>query len=116
MTGRPVSIGALAVAIAVISATPAGAKRSCGTLPGGPVPRTITIFHGPVTCAQARAAAKNYSAGRGTFHGPANGPRSDQSITLPGGWRCSVIEQGGASCVRGGSRRSPREAIGFVLD
>jgi hypothetical protein len=116
MYKRLIAIASLTALLAAISAVPAAAERSCGTLPGGPAPRTVTIFHGPVSCAQARAAAKDYSTGRSTFHGPVNGPRSDQYITLPGGWRCSVIEQGGASCSRGGSPRNPRDLIGFVLD
>jgi hypothetical protein len=66
-----------------------------------------------VTCAQARAAVKNYVSGHGKFHGPPNGPRAKQYVTLPGGWRCSVLEQGGAACQRGGTRRDPREEIGF---
>jgi hypothetical protein len=67
------------------------ANRSCGALPGGPAPRVVTIFHGSMSCAQARSVAKSYA--HGTFHGPVNGPRSDQYVTVPGGWRCSVIEQ-----------------------
>jgi hypothetical protein len=108
--------GLIAVGAALSTIPAAAAERSCGTLPGGPVPRTVTILHGPVTCPEARAAAKEYSTGEGTFHGPKNGPRSAQYITLPGGWRCSVIEQGGAACARGGSRSNPREQIGFILD
>jgi hypothetical protein len=116
MHRRLSTIAILAALAAAICAAPAAAERSCGTLPGGPAPRVVTIFHGPVSCAQARGAAKDYIAGRSTFHGPVNGPRSDQYITLPGGWRCSVIEQGGAACVRGGSRLNPHEQIGFILD
>ena len=113
---RLTTIAILAVLAAAISATPAAANRSCGSLPGGAAPRVVTIFHGPVSCAQARRAARDYIAGNSKFHGPVNGPRSDQYITLPGGWRCSVIEQGGAACERGGSRLNPHEQIGFILD
>lgn len=43
------------------------------------------------------------------FHGLAAGPRSEQYVTLPGGWRCGVVEQGAAGCSRGGA------SIGLVL-
>jgi len=105
----------LSAAIAASSTTPAAAaSRSCGALPGGPAPRVVTIYRGAVSCTQARNVAKSYA--HGTFHGPVNGPRAAQYITVPGGWRCSVIEQGGATCVRGGSKLDPRDEIGFILD
>ena len=113
------AVGAVATIFAVsaaVAVSPAAASRGCGTLPGGVAPRRVTILRGPVSCTQARAAAKDYIAGRGSFHGPASGPRAAQYVTLSGGWRCSVIEQGGAVCARDGSRRDPREQIAFVLD
>jgi hypothetical protein len=116
MRSYPVPVVIAALLAVCIDVTPAVASRACGALPGGPVRRTVTVLHGPVTCAMAREAAKDYLAGRSTFHGPPEGPRSAQYITLPHGWRCSVIEQGGAACTRGGSLRAPRELIGFVLD
>jgi hypothetical protein len=113
-------VGMVAVTVAALAAIPANAAgRSCGTVHGGgstgnggPVVRVET--DGPVTCAQARAAVRNYVAGHGKFHGPPNGPRAKQYVTLPGGWRCSVIEQGGADCQRGGTRQNPREEVGFT--
>jgi hypothetical protein len=108
MYKRLIASTSAVAAIAAVAATPATANRSCGALPGGPAPRIVTIFHGSMSCAQARSVAKSYA--HGTFHGPVNGPRSDQYVTIPGGWRCSVIEQGSAACSRG------RELIGFVVD
>jgi hypothetical protein len=112
MRRRLTIIAILAFLVAAISATPAAANRGCGAIGGGhqPVPRTVTIYRGRLSCAQARMVAKGYISGRGTFHGPVNGPRSDQYVTLPGGWRCSVIEQGAADCTRGGA------LVGFVVD
>jgi hypothetical protein len=115
MRTRPLTIAILAALAAMTSVTPADASRSCRVLPGGGAPHTVSIFHGRLSCAQARTVAKSYVHG-GTFHGPINGPRSAQYLTLPGGWRCSVIEQGGASCARGGTRANPSELIGFTLD
>jgi hypothetical protein len=111
---RLTTVSIFAAVAAAISAAPAAASRSCGALPGGPVRRAVTIYRGSLSCGRARSVAKSYA--HGTFHGPVNGPRSAQYVTIPGGWRCSVIEQGGAGCVRGGSRSNPREQIGFIVD
>lgn len=112
MHRRLITIAILAAAVASVSATSAGASRSCGSINRGgePVPRTVEILSGPLSCAAARAVAESYVSGRGTFHGPPNGPRSNQYITLPGRWRCSVVEQGGAACRRGS------DEVAFVVD
>jgi hypothetical protein len=111
---RLVTVVSLAAVMAVLCATPAAAgSRSCGTVRAGHDAARVTIFRGRVSCVQARRASKDYISGRGTFHGTPNGPRSKQYVTLPGGWRCSVIEQGGAACTRGGSSLKPRDMIGF---
>jgi hypothetical protein len=117
MRMRLTIITVLTAVVAAISATPAAAaaERSCGTVRAGRNAARVTILHGPVSCTQARAASKNYIAGHSTFHGPVNGPRSGQYITVPGDWRCSVIEGGAAVCTRGGSRVNPREMIGFSV-
>jgi hypothetical protein len=113
----PVGVVVAVLALfATVAAPRAAASRACAALPGGPAPRQVTILRGPVSCAQARAAAKAYLAGRGVFHGPAGGPRAAQYVTFSSGWRCSVVEQGGAACVRGGRLRDPRERIWFILD
>ena len=108
-------IGLLAaVAGTALAAGPAMAARSCGTVAKGAV--RVTIARGPESCAQARGVAKSYIAGRGTFHGPPNGPRADQYVTIPGGWRCSVVEQGSVGCFKGGSTYlGAREQIGWIM-
>jgi hypothetical protein len=84
--------------------TPSGEHfRHCGTVTKSSDQIRVEILSGPVSCLQARQAAGSYAAGEGTFHGPVNGPRSQQYVTLPNGWRCGVIEQGSVSCGRGGS-------------
>ncbi len=107
------------VVVAAISAVPAAAERSCGTVRGetvrggiSPAAR-VTILRGRVSCAQARTAAKDYTVGPSTHHGPVNGPFSEQYITLPGGWRCTLVTGEVASCTRGGSSLNPRDEIGF---
>lgn len=100
----------------VASAAPAArAAGTCGSVRAGhDEALRITVVMGAVSCAEARTAARNYISGKGTFHGPSNGPRSAQYITLPKGWRCSVIHGGSASCGRNSQTR-PTEAIGFEL-
>ena len=115
---RPFLIVAVLGAVAAgFAGTPAGAAtRSCGTVTAGHQKVSVMISRGPVTCTRSRAAAKTYISGRGTFHGPANGPRADQYVTLPGGWRCSVIEQGSVTCVSAGSNLSnARNVIGWTI-
>jgi hypothetical protein len=119
MYRRLTTIAILAAAVAVVVATPAAASRSCGTVRGetvrgGIIPAArVTILRGRVSCAQARTAAKDYKVGPSTHHGPANGPSSEQHITLPGRWRCTLISGEVASCSRGGSSLNPREVIVF---
>lgn len=97
------TVGLLAVVAAAISAPAAASTRSCGTVTAKGQAVSVSIGRGRVSCAQARGVAKSYISGRGTLHGPSNGPRADMYVTIPGGWRCSVIEQGGAGCTSGGS-------------
>lgn len=112
MYARLTTIAVVAAVAAAILATPAAAERACGSIVGGhqPVPRTVTIYSGRLSCARARAVAKSYINGRGTFHGPRSGPRSAQYVTLPGGWRCGVVEQGAVGCRRLAAQ------VGFVVD
>jgi hypothetical protein len=109
-------VAGLAAAVAVIPVAPAAAERSCGTVHGtqGAL-HGVTIRQGRLTCTQVRAIAKEYASGQAKFHGPPNGPRADQYDTLPGGWRCSVIEQGTVGCVRRRSHK-PAESIGWIVD
>jgi hypothetical protein len=108
---------------AAIFASPAWATRSCGTTRiafgagHGSGPVRLTVLRGRVSCAQTRTAMRNYFGGHGTLRGPANGPRSQQTIVLPGGWRCGPLEQGIARCMSGGSNYlNARDAIeGFLV-
>jgi hypothetical protein len=109
-------IGLLAaVAGTALTAGPAMAARSCGTVTAKGAAVRVTLARGPESCAQARGVAKSYISGRGTFHGPPNGPRAEQYVTIPGGWRCSVVEQGAVGCFKGGSTYlAAGEQIGWV--
>jgi hypothetical protein len=105
----------LAVVVAVASAllvsvAPATAReRSCGnvtTFRTGSL--RVVITRGGESCSRVRGVAKSYMEGHFTVHGP-DGPTG--YVTMSGGWRCSVINQGFASCQRGGSSLKPREAF-----
>jgi hypothetical protein len=106
----------LAVITAIaFTATAAAAMRSCGAITVKGQRVSVTIARGTVSCAQARGVARSYVSGHGTLHGSPSGPRADMYVTLPGGWRCSVVEQGGAACKGGGSSHgSARNLVEFV--
>jgi len=97
----------LALFVPVASATARG--RSCGnvtTFRTGSL--RVVITRGGESCSHIRSVAKRYMEGHFTVHGP-DGPTG--YVTMSGGWRCSVINQGFASCQRGGSPMKPREAF-----
>jgi hypothetical protein len=107
------SIAAFGVVASVILApSTAGSQHSCGTVT---TPRTgtlrVTITRGPAECGRVKAVAKRYMEGRFTVHGP-DGPTG--YVTLSGGWRCSVLNQGAASCQHGGSPTKPHEEFKLV--
>lgn len=115
MYRRLVTIVILASSVAALSATPAAAERSCGTVHAGRYAARVTISRGPMSCAQARAVARSYISGRGTAHVGRGRSRSEEYVTFPGGWRCSGLEQGGASCIGGGSNYlTARDRFGFL--
>jgi hypothetical protein len=114
MYRRLITIASLTTVVAAISATPAAANRTCGTVVIGGVQRErVTILRGQVSCAQARAAIISFGSGHGIEHGGRNAPFSRKTWTIPGGWSCGVGAGGGA-CIRGGSNyRNARDWVGY---
>lgn len=82
---------------------------SCGVIAYRGARAKVLIEAGRLSCGQARSAGLAYVRGEGEFHGPPSGPRSEQYVTLPGGWRCGPVEQGTVGCSRGGA------SIGLIL-
>jgi hypothetical protein len=72
------------------------------TLAGPGASFYVTVYKDPVVCRTARPVLRDFLNGKGTRHGPANGPLADQYWTLDGGWRCGHGAGGGA-CIHGGS-------------
>jgi hypothetical protein len=102
MYRRFMTIASLTAALAAISASPAGASRSCGTahlLQGGGA--RVTIVHGSSSCAEARGVVRLYGSSRGTEHYLNHG-RGLSYATYPGGWVCGALERGYSRCFRGG--------------
>lgn len=90
------TVAILTAAVAAIAATPASASRSCG----GIKDYQVTVTRGSVSCANARTVAKEWETGTGVLHRvPAYTLWYD---SLPGGWECSSLNMGHATCVRGG--------------
>jgi hypothetical protein len=110
-----------AAALSVMAASSAGAQRSCGTthLHGGALVR-VSVAHGSVSCASARAIVKRYGTGtvhyscKGTNGGPP--PHACLYTTYPGGWRCGALEQGASACWRGATTtRTARDVVWLFL-
>jgi hypothetical protein len=98
--------------IASAQAVPAAhtASRSCGTVRAEGVTFTVTISRGAVPCKTARTVLQAFMSGKGTLHGPPNGPAFQQTWTLDG-WSCGHGTGGGA-CIRGGATyRTARDYI-----
>lgn len=80
---------------------PPAAEGSCRTVTARHQAVHVMVGRGRVSCAQARAVANSYISGHGTFH---EGPSQAATyITIPGGWKCSTEEMGGAGCTSAGS-------------
>lgn len=95
------TIAILTTAVAAISASPANAERSCGSIHGEGQALKVTIARGHASCTQARQITSSFFSG----HWPRHGGPSMASLywSLPGGWRCTLRTNGGAGCWRGGS-------------
>jgi len=104
----------LTAAVCAIAATPAAAKRSCGTervQPGttgppktgstsGPgIPYKIIVWRGNVSCRKARSLIKATGEGKGTWHEAPD--IAAIYTTFPLGWRCALATGGNYGCVRG---------------
>ncbi len=114
MHRRLTIIAILTAIVAAIFATPAAAKRSCGTervppgtsgppktgLPFGPgIPYKIVVWRGSVSCRKARSLIKATGEGKGTWH---EAPDFAGIYTsFPGGWRCSPTGTGGVTAAGG---------------
>ena len=105
------AIAGLVAVVATISASSAAASRSCGTthLLQGDASVRVTIDHGSVSCAEARAVIRLYGSSREIPHGPTRHGYG----TYPEypGWRCYPLFHGDAKCQRGGSIHHPRDKI-----
>jgi hypothetical protein len=113
-TAAASSSSAIAGELSGVAATPATAKRSCGTelvQPGtlgppktgsttGPgIPYKIVVWRGSVSCSKARSLIKATGEGKGTWH---EAPDIAGIYTsFGGGWRCALATGGGYGCVRG---------------
>jgi hypothetical protein len=111
--------GFLAAAVAVMivlapaaSASPTvhEATRSCADIRSEASTFTVTIEKGNVSCSTARKVLEAFMSGKGTEHGPPDGPQADQTWTVDG-WSCGHGAGGGA-CIHGGANyRVARDQI-----
>lgn len=61
----------------------------------------MTIQKGTPSCSTARKVLRAFLTGKGTLHGPVNGPAYKQTYTV-GAWTCGTGTGGGA-CFKGGT-------------
>jgi hypothetical protein len=114
MYRRLTMIAVLTAVGVALAATPAAAKRSCGTelvRPGtiGPpktgstsnpgLPYKIIVWRGSVSCRKARSLIKATGEGKGTWHEAPD--LAGIYTSFPGGWRCALATGGDYGCWRG---------------
>jgi hypothetical protein len=108
----------VAVIATAVLALGAGATALAGVVPGYPHSHhcpsfelgsgtfrdrfQVTVLKGNVSCPTARRVLRDFLSGKGKLHGPPDGPLSEQSWTLDGGWSCGHGAGGGA-CIHGGA-------------
>jgi hypothetical protein len=99
-----ITTGIAACLAAVIVPGAASARsRHCASVTAKGIRFNVTIVRGPeVKCSTAGSVLHDFLSGKGTLHGPVNGPAYLQTWALPHGWRCGHGTGGGA-CIRGGS-------------
>jgi hypothetical protein len=103
---------ALALAVLALSAAPAAASKSCGTVrvPVDNVFR-VEVLQGPATCAKARWLVRAYSEGKGKGH--VGRDHIHTYVAFPGGWKCGMF-MGEIPCVKGPWIGAPRSAPRIV--
>jgi hypothetical protein len=79
----------------------AARSRACRSFQLRGTRYSVTIKKGRVTCRTARRVLRAFMSGKGTLHGPPNGPAYKQTWTLDG-WTCGH-GAGGGGCIRHGT-------------
>jgi hypothetical protein len=121
MYKRLTTIVILAATLAGLSAIPATAERSCGTLREGGRGQTlrVTVGLGRVSCSKARGVINMwFSPGHPTENGGMHAGLCCKSWTMSDGWTCQPSTGGVGRCAIGGSGRlrftRAREVIGWA--
>jgi hypothetical protein len=81
-------------AIALVATPVAARSRACGAIRARNTTFLVTVRRGSVTCATAQHVLSDFLHGRGTMHGPKNGPAYRQWWSVDG-WRCGYGAAGG---------------------
>jgi hypothetical protein len=112
MTRWRVILGAMLVCgfVALAATSAAARSRRCGTFRAEGQTFSATRLRGSVTCRRTRHILRDFFDGKGTMHGPPNGPAYKQWWSVDG-WRCGYGAGGGA-CIHGGkSYKTARDWI-----
>jgi len=106
------AVAAMIVLAPTASASPTvhEATRSCADIRAAGSTFTVTIDKGNVSCSTARKVLRAVLSGKGTEHGPTDGPQADQSWTVDG-WSCGHGAGGGACIYGGANYRVARDPI-----
>ena len=101
MTKATITIAVCLAGLGIAPAAAPAATRSCGSFRLDGTTFAVTIEKGHATCATARMVLRAFLSGKGTLHGPPNGPSYKQTWSLYG-WSCGH-GAGGGGCIRGGA-------------
>jgi hypothetical protein len=97
-----IAVGVAGAAWAQTASAPAhmAATHSCASVAGAGHTWAVTVDRGFVSCRAARKVLRAFIHGKGSFHGPKNGPAHKQYWALYG-WRCGR-GNGAVDCIRHG--------------
>jgi hypothetical protein len=88
----------------------AGKTRAGGSFRAEGATFSATVLRGQVTCKTARHFLSDFFHGKGTLHGPPNGPAYKQTWAVDS-WKCGYGAGGGACIRHGATYKNARDWI-----
>lgn len=101
---------ALALAFVMLASSADATTRACGSFRAQGTTFNVTVLRGSVTFKVARHVLSDFVHGKGTEHGPPNGPAYQQTWSVDG-WSCGHGAGGGACIQHGATYKNARDWI-----